>query len=167
MSPAHGFFYLAMLKNISQCWALYCLVYFEHSCADLLKPINPLPKFWSIKLVVLATFWQSIAISIMSSSGALPWTAYYQECYIPYLTTTDDGHDRMSRMSINPPAACHPWCNDNVELNVLENVLTEFCLVPATDDTSDVEKLHKKWCDPTIKLCACPDQVFSYVYSRK
>lgn len=47
MSPEHGYFYLAMLKNFSQCWALYCLVYFEHSCMELLKPINPLPKFWS------------------------------------------------------------------------------------------------------------------------
>lgn len=55
----------ATAQNFSQCWALYCLVYFEHSCAQLLKPINPMPKFWSIKLVVLATFWQSIAIAIV------------------------------------------------------------------------------------------------------
>jgi hypothetical protein len=44
---------------------LYCLVYFEHSCASLLRPIDPMPKFWSIKLVVFATFWQGAAMHIV------------------------------------------------------------------------------------------------------
>lgn len=56
--PRYGYFWVAALKTVSQGTALYCLVYFEHSCAEFLKPIKPMPKFWSIKLVVMATFWQ-------------------------------------------------------------------------------------------------------------
>lgn len=55
---AHSYVYIVTLKTVSQGVALYCLVYFEHSCAELLKPIKPMPKFWSIKLIVMATFWQ-------------------------------------------------------------------------------------------------------------
>ena len=76
-----GYFYVAMLKSVSQGWALWCLVYFEHSCAEFLAPVKPMPKFWSIKLVVLATFWQSIVISILTRVDMMPWQTIYDQCY--------------------------------------------------------------------------------------
>ena len=48
-SPSHGYIYVLVIKSFSQAWALYCLVYFEHSCAKLLEPVKPMPKFWSIE----------------------------------------------------------------------------------------------------------------------
>ena len=80
-NPAYGYFYVLVLKTLSQGTALYCLVYFEHSCAEFLKPIKPMPKFWSIKLIVMATFWQSVTISILTSMKAMPWETIYSQCY--------------------------------------------------------------------------------------
>jgi hypothetical protein len=92
-----------VLKNFSQCWALYCLVYFEHGCAKLLHPISPMPKFWSIKLIVLATFWQEITLSIVVSLGMFSWEGFYVSHYVPYL------------YSHNVSATDHPHCNPYCE----------------------------------------------------
>jgi hypothetical protein len=43
--PTHLHPYMFVAKNLSQVWALYCLIYFEHSTAELLRPIKPMPKF--------------------------------------------------------------------------------------------------------------------------
>ena len=80
-SPSHGYIYVLVIKSFSQAWALYCLVYFEHSCAKLLEPVKPMPKFWSIKLVVMATFWQSVTISILTRLDMMPWETFYDQCY--------------------------------------------------------------------------------------
>ena len=42
LDPGYGYFWVAMLKSFSQGWALWCLVYFEHSCADFLAPVKPM-----------------------------------------------------------------------------------------------------------------------------
>ena len=53
-----GYAYVTPIRAISQGIALYCLVYFYHGTERLLRPINPLAKFLSIKLVIFFTFWQ-------------------------------------------------------------------------------------------------------------
>lgn len=54
--------YVVVVKNLSQMWALYCLVLFYRATARELSSINPFVKFITIKLIVFFTFWQACAI---------------------------------------------------------------------------------------------------------
>ena len=44
-------------------YALHVLVHFYMATKPALAHVNPLPKFMSVKLIVFATFWQSVAIN--------------------------------------------------------------------------------------------------------
>ena len=68
-TPKGGYLYVCILTNTSQCWALYCLVFFYYSTKTELSPIRPLPKFLSVKLLVFFTYWQSVSISILFYYG--------------------------------------------------------------------------------------------------
>ncbi len=64
------YMYISMIINLSQMWALYCLVKFYHATHDnLASPVNwkPLGKFMCIKGVVFFTYWQGIAIAVLKS----------------------------------------------------------------------------------------------------
>ena len=60
-----------MALNFSQSWALYCLVQFYAVIKDELAHIKPLAKFLTFKSIVFLTWWQGVAIALLSSWGLL------------------------------------------------------------------------------------------------
>ena len=56
------YLYFVIIINISQMWALYCLVMFLHVVKPHMVELYPYTKFLSIKLIVFLTFWQSILL---------------------------------------------------------------------------------------------------------
>ena len=63
--------YCMVINNFSQAWALYVLMLFYVAMYDELKPLNPLRKFVTIKLVVFASFWQGLVITLLAAFGIL------------------------------------------------------------------------------------------------
>ena len=53
------------VKNVSQLWALYCLVLFYEGTHEQLAELKPLGKFLTIKSIVFFTWWQAIIIQMM------------------------------------------------------------------------------------------------------
>ena len=73
-SFASGYLYISTVINISQCWALYCLIKLFHATADDLRsPKNwhPLGKFLCVKGVVFFTWWQSLGIFFLKANGII------------------------------------------------------------------------------------------------
>ena len=64
-----GYLYTSLIINISQTVALYCLIFFYYACKNELTPIRAVGKFLSVKLLVFATWWQSLLINILLMNG--------------------------------------------------------------------------------------------------
>ena len=54
--------YLALINNLSQAWAMYCLILFYKALRDELAPLSPFYKFLTVKAVVFLSFWQGQAL---------------------------------------------------------------------------------------------------------
>lgn len=64
-SPKSGYLYVAIVNNISVCFALYYLALFYETMAHELSPHRPLLKFLCVKGIIFFTYWQSVVIGFL------------------------------------------------------------------------------------------------------
>ena len=65
VNPLVAYPYLALLNNVSQAWAMYCLIIFYRATYQELAPIRPFYKFCTVKAVVFLSFWQGQTLLFM------------------------------------------------------------------------------------------------------
>ncbi|XP_074762010.1 transmembrane protein 184C isoform X2 [Athene noctua] len=63
--------YLVILNNMSQLFAMYCLVLFYKVLREELNPIQPVGKFLCVKMVVFVSFWQAVLIALLVKVGVI------------------------------------------------------------------------------------------------
>lgn len=63
-----GYLYVCVISNISQIWALYCLILFYFALREDLQPWRPVGKFLCVKAVVFWTWWQSLLINVIGAA---------------------------------------------------------------------------------------------------
>lgn len=76
-NPSCGYVYVAIALNLSQFWAMLCLITFYHELRKDLAPLRPLAKFAVVKAVVFFSFWQSIVIAALVALNAIKPTFDY------------------------------------------------------------------------------------------
>jgi len=68
-SPQYGYVYLVAIDNISITLSMYFLVLFYQAMKEELAPFKPVPKFLCIKAIIFFSFWQGVAIAVISWIG--------------------------------------------------------------------------------------------------
>uniref|UniRef100_A0A668VUY0 Transmembrane protein 184C n=1 Tax=Oreochromis aureus TaxID=47969 RepID=A0A668VUY0_OREAU len=63
--------YLVIFNNMSQLFAMYCLVLFYKALREELNPIKPVGKFLCVKMVVFVSFWQAVVIALLVKVGII------------------------------------------------------------------------------------------------
>lgn len=64
-SPSQGYLYTTLINNVSISLALYALFLFYFATHDLLRPFNPVLKFFTIKAIIFLSFWQGFILAVL------------------------------------------------------------------------------------------------------
>uniref|UniRef100_A0A2K5S267 Transmembrane protein 184C n=1 Tax=Cebus imitator TaxID=2715852 RepID=A0A2K5S267_CEBIM len=69
-SFSNAWTYLVIINNMSQLFAMYCLLLFYKVLKEELNPIQPVGKFLCVKLVGFVSFWQAVVIALLVKVGS-------------------------------------------------------------------------------------------------
>ncbi|KAI5637113.1 organic solute transporter ostalpha domain-containing protein [Phthorimaea operculella] len=75
-SPSGGYLYITIIYNFSVSLALYGLFLFLGATREMLKPFDPVLKFFTVKSVIFLSFWQGVALAIMEKGGVISPITY-------------------------------------------------------------------------------------------
>ena len=71
LNPAFAHVWVMVIEATAVTIAMYCLIQFYYQIKDDIAEHKPLLKVLAIKLVIFLSFWQTILISFLTSSGAI------------------------------------------------------------------------------------------------
>lgn len=74
LSPKYGYLYVTIIYNISVTMALYALVLFYVATKDILRPHEPVLKFFMVKAIIFASFWQGVLLSFLELVNVIKTT---------------------------------------------------------------------------------------------
>lgn len=66
-----GYLYITIIYNVSVTLALFALAVFYQATREILKPYDPVLKFFVVKSVIFLSFWQGVLLSMMEAVGAI------------------------------------------------------------------------------------------------
>jgi len=64
-----GYLYVTLIYNVSITLALYALFLFYFATRELLRPFDPVLKFFTIKSVIFLSFWQGVLLALLEAIG--------------------------------------------------------------------------------------------------
>ncbi|KAH9630474.1 hypothetical protein HF086_017012, partial [Spodoptera exigua] len=70
-SPDGGYIYITIVYNFSVSLALYGLFLFLGATREMLKPFDPVLKFFTVKSVIFLSFWQGVALAILEKAEVI------------------------------------------------------------------------------------------------
>lgn len=71
LNPAFAHVWVMVIEATAVTIAMYCLIQFYYQIKEDIAEHSPLLKVLAIKLVIFLSFWQTILISFLTSSGAI------------------------------------------------------------------------------------------------
>jgi hypothetical protein len=71
LNPAFAHVWVMVIEATAVTIAMYCLIQFYYQIRQDIAEHKPLLKVLAIKLVIFLSFWQTILISFLTSSGAI------------------------------------------------------------------------------------------------
>jgi hypothetical protein len=69
--PNGGYLYITIINNFSISLALYALFLFYSATKVMLKPYNPVIKFFAVKSVIFLTFWQGVLLAVFEQTKVI------------------------------------------------------------------------------------------------
>ena len=60
---------MTLIYNVSISLALYALFLFYFATRELLRPFDPVLKFFTIKSVIFLSFWQGVLLALLETIG--------------------------------------------------------------------------------------------------
>ena len=66
-----GYLYIVLINNFSISIALYGLFLFYFATKGMLRPYQPVLKFFTIKSVIFLTFWQGVMLALLEKIGII------------------------------------------------------------------------------------------------
>ena len=112
-SLANGYIYSTIIYNVSVSLALYALFLFYFATKDLLRPYEPVLKFFTIKSVIFLSYWQGFLLAVLEKAGTIQpiksddGNTTTKSVPARLLHSTPEKKSEVENMFLTPAPLCH------------------------------------------------------------